>query len=306
MCARVIGQQADPMRDVLQQNSLGPAALATAPGASLRISSYAIFNSDTEFVIGYYVATGEEVLKPPLVIARLDKTTNQWEQRQFDGFSLKPLEGMPISAGWIGSVNGISRAGPWLYVGLHLSPSAVCMVVLDPQLEVVDTIPGWIRAHFSSGAVIYEGNMVHFADVHPASLFLYEPRTRTKRLIYPQAGDRERADFSARLSKLIDPQRCSRNNWGCDTSRFTSDVGEVAVNEDANTVAFRVQYQPEGFLDREKAEDLGLDDAEYIYIVRLKDSAYRSYSIYDVKPMFGTDVLSELLEPQRLKNIFPK
>jgi hypothetical protein len=70
-------------------------------------------------------------------------------------------------------------------------------------------------------------------------------------------------------------------------------------------LAFRITFQPDGFTDRYEAEDSGLfDDDDYVYIYQLTPFRWREFSIYDLKPKFGTDSLQELIAPAMIKKVF--
>jgi len=46
------------------------------------------------------------------------------------------------------------------------------------------------------------------------------------------------------------------------------------------------------------------NDDQYVYVYRLNPLGWREFSIYDLKPKFGTDALRELLTPSKLKQVF--
>ncbi len=72
---------------------------------------------------------------------------------------------------------------------------------MNHDLTVHQTLTGWTAAFFKSGLLVYEGNMVHFAPVHPVTLFLYDPVANKSREIYPQKNDPFRKNFSERLEE---------------------------------------------------------------------------------------------------------
>jgi hypothetical protein len=147
--------------------------------------------------------------------------------------------------------------------------------------------------------------MVHFADVHPETLYLYNPVEHKSHQLYPQNGDPFRRDFSARLAEVIDEKQCRENNWACSPDRFASDISQIEVNDQTRSLAFRATFETEGFTSRQYAEDSGrFDDHQYVYIYRLDPVRWREFSVYDLKPMFGTDSLKELLTPAKLRQVF--
>jgi hypothetical protein len=65
---------------------------------------------------------------------------------------------------------------------------------------------------------------------------------------------------------MINQDRCRINNWTCDPRRFTSyNESPIVVSDETNSLAFRVTFEPEGFVDREEAENSGnFDDEDYV------------------------------------------
>jgi hypothetical protein len=213
--------------------------------------------------------------------------------------------GRGIEDDCLGSVLSIARNGGWHYLNLHFNPSAGCLLILNRDLTVSQTLGGWTVAFFHSGLLVYEGDMVHFADVHPETLFLYDPAQHKTLQIYPQKNDPFRDNFSTRLEKAIDHQRCAENNLACEPDRFTSQIDSVEVNDETKSLAFHVSFEPDGFVLREEAETSGnWNDDHYVYVYRVHPFQWRQFSVYDLKPKFGTDSLKGLLTPDKLKEVF--
>lgn len=301
--ASAAGQQYEFLADVLKHNaiSFSPTSI---PNLDALITSYATLNDDQEFVIAYYLASPkDEILRPPLFINRYSKVSGQWQQVGLNDVEVQTKAG-PIS--FFGSVLDVRRNANKYYLKLHGGPSAGCILILNQDLTVHQTLDGWPAAFFGSGLMLYQGSMVHFADVHPETLWLYNPETRESKQLYPQTHDPFREDFSARLEKVINQDRCRVNNWACRPDRFTSSIGDrILVDDETNSLAFQVTFEPEGFVDREEAESSGKwDDDDYVYIYQLHPFRWREFSIYDLKPKFGTDSLMDLLTPVKLKKVF--
>ena len=306
--AAAVGQQRETLADVLQQHEI-PFPPASIPHLTSRITSYDVLNDDREFLIAYYIVdtADENALRPPLFVTRFDKNSQHWQHMAITGQKSEFFPRKPeLQADCFGSVLRVEHHNRWYYLNLHWNPSAGCLLILNEDLSLSHILPGWSSAFLSSGLLVYSGNMVHFADVHPAPLWLYDPATHKSQQLYPQKNDSLRGAFSARLSKVIDETRCRENNWACNPERFTSNVDyPLVINDDTQSLAFKVRFQPEGFLPREEVEDSGQwDDDDYVYIYRLNPLRWRAFSIYDLKPKFGTDSLSELLTRAKLKRVF--
>jgi len=143
--------------------------------------------------------------------------------------------------------------------------------------------------------------MVHFADVHPEELWMYNPKNQKSRRVYPQANDPFRKDFSERLAKVIDRKKCMTKNWGCDPSRFSSELGKLEVNNNTKSFAFQMSFSAEGFESEKDAEN-SVED--YVYVYRLDPFRWREFSADDLGPKFGTDSLQDLLTPEMLRKVF--
>jgi len=93
---------------------------------------------------------------------------------------------------------------------------------------------------------IVDGNLVHFADLHPQTLYLYDLHSRQASPLYPQAHDAFREDFSRRLKAAIVEDQCRKNNWGCQTERFTTHLSyPIEINNETQAIAFRASFDPE-------------------------------------------------------------
>ena len=297
-------QENQTLADALKANSV---PLASIPRLNSKITSCATLNDEDEFVIAYYLANEKDKneLRFPLYVARLEKKTGQWQNIQRDRLTLAVPGGMDFrTVDCLGSILSIERYSRGYYLNLHLTPSAGCLVVLTSSFKVPHTYPGWTVASVGND-MIWQGNTVHFADVHPLKLWLYDPREVTSTQIYPQPEDPVRKRFEERLAKVIDQKQCMENNWACDPKRFTAEVGKVEVSKEATAFAFLVHFSPEGFLKLEDADrSRQWDDDDYVYFYRLRPFSWRVFSLYDLKPKFGSDSLQQLLTPEKLNRIF--
>jgi hypothetical protein len=298
-------QQNPTLAEVLEENSI-PLPPTSIPHLTTRITSFAISNDDREFLIAYYLDHPNFELREPLLVTRCKKNSKQWRhveffEKQLAVRDMKNESGVPC----LGSALRAQQAGGRYYLQLHWNPSAGCFIVLNEDLSLRDARTGGVDAFFASGLAIGSGNTIHFADVHPETLFVYDPEKRTSQPIYPQKLDPLRKNFSARLAKVISDDRCRERNWACDPSQFSSVLSSLIVNDENQSLAFQTTFEPEGFIDRDEAEDSGLwDDDDYVYIYQLKPFRWREFSVYDLKPKFGTDSIMELLSPANLKKVF--
>jgi hypothetical protein len=300
------GQQGQTLADVLKQSSVS-FDLSSVPHLNDPITSYATLNTEHEFLIAYYLVHPQNELHVPLFLTRFDKRSGKWQEASLNDLKVKTSEEteQERQVDCIGAALRLEGNGNWYYLDLHWTPSAGCLVILNRDLTLHQTLTGWTAAFFKSGLLAYVGDTVHFAPVHPERLFLYDPVAHKSQEIYPQKNDPFRKNFSERLDKVIDEKRCQENNWPCDPDDFGSIVDPIEVNDETHSLAFRVEFETEGFLPREEAEDSGKwDDDQYVYIYRLDPLRWREFSVYDLKPKFGTDSLKDLLAPEKLRRVF--
>ena len=275
-----------------------------APDVDAKTNGFATLMDADEGLAAYYLTgwNGEQ-LPRSIWISRLNKRTGQWQRGLLPTLQVQVLYTMTDCRG---PINRFDKNAGHYYLGLDLTPSAGCILVLNQDLSVDNVLAGVIETFLPSGSLLYLGDMVHFADVHPETLWAYDPRKGVSTQLYPQSDDPFRAAFSARLAKAMNEQQCNTNNWGCDPSRFTSAIDlPIAVNDETGSFAFHVHLDPEGFVTYEEAQDSGhWDDDEYVYVYQLSPLRWREFSLYDLKPKFGTDSLKDLLTPERLAKVF--
>ena len=159
-CSGVVTESNPQIQDVLKAACV-PFPEQPFVNAGLPITSYEAFNDLSQFVLAYYVANGSDQLEPPLRLLRYDKMTGKWDTAEFS--DIETEAGPGLQAPCLGSAVGITAAGDMLYVGLHLSPSAECLLVLSHDLKLKKTLYGWPVASFSSGGIVLQKSMVHFA-----------------------------------------------------------------------------------------------------------------------------------------------
>lgn len=306
LAGEATAQQNPTLADVLKQEGL-PTPPISVPHVNSRITSYASMNDHREFVIAYYLDNPKNELRFPLFVTLFDKQSGRWRHVELTDIKLQVFEGTDhqIQDDCLGSVLGISRQNDQYFLNLHFNPSAGCLLVLNTDLTVNHTLAGSPVACFKSGSFVWIGDMVHFSDIHAETLFLYHPGTRNSQQIYPLKNDPLRDDFSTRLERVINKKQCAENNWACEPDRFATEIDSVEVNDETNALAFQAAFTTEGFLTREEAESSGQwDDDDYVYFYRFNPLRWREFSVYDLKPKFGSDSLKELLTPSKLKLVF--
>lgn len=263
--------------------------------------------TDEEFALAYRLAHPDGGLYGPIQFIRYDKHMDRWTSVTVDQPKFRFQGEMEVPC--TGMVGGLKYEHSHYFISVELSPSAGCEIILKNggnNMSVEAVLDGWMAGFLSPATVLYSGNMIHFADVHPATLWTYDLGSKKATQIYPQPNDPFRRDFATKLEKIIDQNLCRENNWACEPDRFTTDVDSpITTNQQTKSIAFGARFEPEGFMDRYKAEDSGLfDDDAYVYIFQLQPFRWREFSIYDLKPKFGTSSLQQLISPKMIEKVF--
>ena len=142
--------------------------------ADRRITSYAVQADAGWFAIAYYWFDGTELLPPELRLRVLDRRRGVWQHRMLHD---------DVHRG--GSALHIHRAGGFIYIDLHRTPSAGSLIVLTERLELKRQLNGWASLLLPDGRMLYENNMIHFAPAHAGSVSLFEPTTNRTIRVYP-------------------------------------------------------------------------------------------------------------------------
>jgi hypothetical protein len=313
-CSGVVTESNPQIQDVLKAACV-PFPQQPFVDTGLPITSYEVFNGPSQFVLAYYVANGSDLLEPPLRLLRYDKVTARWNSAVFS--DIETDAGAGLRAPCLGSAVGITEAGDMLYVGLHLSPSAECLLVFSRDLKLKKTLYGWPVASFSSGAIVLQKSMVHFAPTHPLELSVFDPASGSLTPIYPPQSDPFRAEYVRRLEAEISPSdRCEGYNCEGNPQRFDNDfastcapircTSQIATNEKTGALAFIAQFSPIGFLrfDKEKSSPEWSERVVYVYRIFPGPIEYRAFRPTDMKERFGISSLDALLTPESLARIF--
>jgi hypothetical protein len=313
-CTGVIsGQTPNQLRAVLRAFCIQ--ASAEAPVNLDEDVQYAGYNDTDEFVLAYNGVTGAGAVEQPVHVVRLDKRQQAWTSADFSDIKTEILPG--LTAACLGAIEDVQKAGALFYVSIHLSPSAGCLAVISRDLKLQRVFSGWIAAEFSSGAVVLEGSTVHFAPTHPLSLSLFDPSDGSMKSIYPVENDPLRAQYVQRLrTEILPADRCQGENCEADPEHFDSDLTPVclsveckpaiAVNDEAASLAFGVQFSPIGFIRFEKVKDALEWDERVVFVYRFihGEVEHREFTVSEMQSQFGVASIDALLMPDMLKRVF--
>jgi hypothetical protein len=170
------GQDESPtLRRELQKHGIATGDFADA---DRQITSFAVQSDADWFGIAYYWYTGSDRLPGELRVRTLDRATGAWRETTI---------GPDVRHG--GSALRLARRAGFIYLDLHISPSAGHLLVLTEDLRLTHQLMGWSSLVLPDGRVVYQHSMTHFAPFHAASASLYDPHTGLDTRLVPLAPD---------------------------------------------------------------------------------------------------------------------
>ncbi|HEU5233358.1 MAG TPA: hypothetical protein VFU50_10885 [Terriglobales bacterium] len=306
-CTGTTIDESASLGNALKAACLSPEDIAQSPSkVDSQITSFAVLNTSYEFVIAYYERQeNSDVLAAPLHVLRFVRKPKRWMQADLPGSN--GSSGLMPDAACEGSAVAVHRAGGFLYVGLHLNPSAECTLVLDGKLDFKQILSGWYVAGFQNGKIIYEHSTTHFAATHPLVVSLYDPVGAKDTQLYPPESDSYRSEFIDQLQHIMGVDRCTGENCASDPERFETDLSESASNDRTNSFAFIAQYSPVGFVRADEVDSPELNK-KIVYVYRItRDSVeHAEFPADEMKSRYGTENLNDLLAWNTLMHVLAR
>jgi hypothetical protein len=292
------GQQKETLRQTLTAHRL-VADPKIVKRLDQSITSGAVLDTQTEFVIGYYVDDGSGLLKAPIHFARFDRIKSVWDFADVADSSVEDL----------GSVLSVKAVAGFYLVDTHISPSAGYLLVLSPEMRMQAKLFGWYLGHLGDQTLIYHRSQVHFAPVHPAEIATFDLQTKKDTIIFPHKPDqRIRLDLIAALRAFYASHLdyCSQKNDPCDPEYFDSElVSEIVTDNREHAIAFVISYELQGY-GQSKEKPSGPAYVFYVYR-HVNDEAkleYREISTDEMIGRYGPVSLEQLVQPEKLEKIF--
>ena len=290
---------AESLADVLRARGIPPGTLPLGHPSDRPITSYAILDDPSQFLIAYYEDDGSGAIRPPLCPPLRQILPPLAQCGHHRGTCRR---GEPPLLRSVIDIRAIAQA---FYLTTHITPSASCTLILSPVPLLQTELNGWFLAAFPDGAVIYHNSMVHFAPTHSAELSLYDPATGESRIIYPLASYQSiRQEHIEKLRAVYDdPDWCNRLNHHCDPERFTNAInGEDAVNDSTDSLAFIASFYNTVFAAPGQTP---VPPTQVLYVYRhVRDPArieYKEILLSDFQSRFGdlpgTPVIEEASPP---------
>jgi hypothetical protein len=254
-----------------------------------KITSWAASTDDEPFLLAYYIDDGSVSLHAPLHVIRYDPASRTLRRTDLLGNGTARTDCLG-SALEIGEQHGV------IHIETHVTPSAVCLLLLSPQLALKTTLPGGLLGMVGEDYAIVQWGQIHFAAVHPMRIAVYDLRRDRLTEVYPSAQDIYRQQFSRELQSHMPSQDwCRTENAPCDPRNFDAElVGHVAVNEAAKVFGFVARYDAGGF-GEEAAKQVQPMAVAYVYRLRGKRWQRREFLPESLVALFGVETVGELV-----------
>ncbi len=293
----VASAQAETIQEVLRQQKVRIPASAFEPGElDTKITSFAVSGTPGEFLLAYYEEDQSGTLRPPLRVLRYDVAAERLQRASLAEASAEFESGVMMNC--LGSAMSIREMPGTVLIETHVNPSAGCVLVLSPKLELTAAVSGWVLGVMSGDTVIIQRSMVHFASVHPMRIAVFDLRRSVLAGVYPPSGDAYREAYSRALAGALDARRCAANNSSCDPYEFENALkGEMAVNSQAVVFGFVAEFSPDSFGDKAR-ESVGTREIAYVFRKRAGRWEYRAIPAGEIEKRFGSANIEALVRDQ--------
>ncbi len=253
-----------------------------------KITSWAV-GEDEPFLLAYYTDDGSGSLHAPLHVIRYDSRSHALRRTDLG-------ETTALSGGCLGSVLTIGEQHGVIHIETHVTPSAVCLLLLSPQLAPRKTLSGGLLGMVGPNYVIVQWGEIHFAAVHPMRIAVYGLRRDRLTEVYPPAQDTYRQQFSRALQSHMPSQDwCRTGDTPCDPRNFDAEViGAVAVNESAKVFGFVARFDAGGF-GQEAARQVQPLAVAYVYRLHGGRWQHREFLPERLMDLFGVETVGELV-----------
>ena len=280
------------------------------PNLDKPITSGSSLKDSARYVVAYYLNDGTNALNGPMFIDMYDRKAGTWKSAALNGnnFSINVMGSSMPGNTCPGSVLDIQASAESSLLDTHISPSG-CLLILSQDLKPRGALFGWYLARFRDESVVYQRGEVHFAAVHPTELALYNWRTKRDTPLFPRKPFQAiRLAHIQNLREFFSTRRewCNKNNDPCNPEEMDSTlVDDVAINDSEHALAFVISYEQIQITEGDQKPSV---PGKVVYVIRnVNDPAkidYREILLADIEARFGKLSLSNLLEPNRLAEVF--
>jgi len=298
---------AQSLREILNEHAI-PVDSPRIQNLDEKITSFAVLDNPSNFVIAYYLDDGSRLLRPPLFVFRYAKEKPEWTTVALRGVEadFPGLSGAKQDC--LGAALRIHESGEFLFIDTHKNPSAGCVLALARNLALKKALSGWYLAAFRSGRLVFHRSQVHFAPVHPMEIAVYDLQHAFETQIYPPRSDPIRAAHVGKYSAAVPAEQwCRNHNSPCDPSQFSSRLhGSVVINEETDSLAFVAQMEPPDFVRAGAGEQAAtrIEQVVYVFLFSQGSVAHREFRLSKMKALLGTESIEALLTRPMLERIF--
>ncbi len=283
---------ADTLADALARAYI-PTDRFSVAELTTRITSYAVSEGDP-FLIGYYTDAGSLELKGPLHLIRFSRKRNEVDR--VDLTDITTLFQHEIKMGCLGSVLRVRETYGIVYVETHVNPSASCLLILTPKLELRASISGWLLGNIGRRYAIVEASEVHFTATQLLHLEVFDLDALKSIPLYPFKNDPARLQFSRAIARYLSQSWCMHANAPCDPNEFDVSLSKpIAVNQEAQVFGFEAGFDAAGF-GEQALKHVPPQTMVYVYRLRGDTWEHREFSKDQFKTLFHGSSLQVSIE----------
>lgn len=282
---------AETLRDVLQAARV-PTQDFSASALDEKITSFAV-STDEPFLLAYYTDDGSGLLEWPLHILRFYRGTNELRRADLQNATAKFEEGFDMDC--LGSALEIMENADTIYVETHGGPSAGCVLVLSPTLQLRQALSGWLLGLMGSDFAIIRRSETHTNSPTPMRIAVFDLKQKQLVDVYPFKNDVQRLQFSQLIKPHISKSWCREYILDCDPATFETELkGKLVVNEAVKTFGFEAEFDAVGFSDTSQMQ-VPSRVVAYIYRKRGAIWEHRELEPGQLQRLFGTAGIQELV-----------
>ena len=211
---------AQTLRDLLATSNVPSAAFGDV---ELATPVLGISKSDRDRTVVAFRngASGAAGLVGPVQVMQYDRVGDAAVRSQLQ---------MKEGDGCGGAVEDIYFVTGFTIVGTTTSPTAGCLFVLGPDLQLTQTLKGLSPVEVATGFVVVAESVGAAVPVQPR-LQLADLQKRTVSELYPPKGDSLRVKMAHENEKhMAAKEKCAEAGDGCAADKFDEDVHSVATD----------------------------------------------------------------------------
>lgn len=260
--AAALSSPAKTLKDVLTAEHIPVSSFSTRELAMAVQGDSFSTSQQTFLAYSFLVNGGEEI--GPLRVVKYDRKTGQLQK------SGVLTDKADVCSG---SVWGIEKIDDYLLISTSISPSALCLHIVDKELVQTEILYGFGETRVAQDQIVLTEDMIHFAPVHPERLEFADLRSNTTAELYPPNGDALRANMAREnAAHMHSAKLCMQMNDPCDPKLFDESISIIKA-DGHDSFAFIVEQSTDHFLAPNQPP-VAMASQSVLYIYRRSDKGW--------------------------------